>query len=211
MSNRLSEMLCSITIPHSLRCRTFVKKAECILDETRLNRSGSTGAGRRQEFDILKHLHERRNGCLFGGKPHYQTSIDRTALRRVRGENTMSQRWPTEVRLSKDRKVLTVGFDDGETFLLTAEYLRVQSPSAEVRGHSPAERKIVSGKKRVEIMSVEPVGNYAIKLTFDDMHSTGIYEWRYLYELGAEFDDKWAAYLAELEENGLSRDPKSLS
>ncbi len=123
----------------------------------------------------------------------------------------MPQRWPTEVRLSNDRKVLTVGFDDGEIFVLTAEYLRVQSPSAEVRGHTPAERKIVSGKKRVEIISVEPVGNYAIKLTFDDMHSTGIYQWGYLYELGADFDGKWAAYLAELEENNLSRDPKGLS
>lgn len=103
---------------------------------------------------------------------------------------------------------MIVRFDDDIAFTLPAEYLRVQSPSAEVRGHTPAERKIVSGKRHVEIISVEPVGNYAVKLTFDDLHSSGIYEWRYLYELGKEFEKKWTTYLEELEENGLSRDTK---
>src|SRR3712207_6520927 len=116
------------------------------------------------------------------------------------------KRWPTELRLARDRRSLSIAFDDGEAFVLPAEYLRVTSPSAEVQGHSPAERKTVPGKREVTILSVEPVGNYAVKLVFDDLHDTGIYGWDYLYRLGAEQGKKWQAYLDELTAKGLSRD-----
>jgi DUF971 family protein len=117
-----------------------------------------------------------------------------------------SERWPTELRLAKDKRSLHVAFEDGAAFDLPAEYLRVTSPSAEVQGHSPAERKTVPGKREVAILGVEPVGNYAVKLVFDDMHDTGIYGWDYLYRLGAEQGEKWQAYLDELAAKGLSRD-----
>jgi DUF971 family protein len=117
------------------------------------------------------------------------------------------KRWPTEIRLAKDKRTLTVAFDDGASFALPSEYLRVTSPSAEVQGHSPSERKTVPGKRNVEIIGVEPVGNYAVKLVFDDMHSTGIFGWDYLHELGLKQAERWADYLAELEAKGLSRDP----
>ena len=116
--------------------------------------------------------------------------------------------WPTEIRLSADRASLTVVFDDGRQFGLSAEYLRVLSPSAEVQGHSPQERKTVPGKRNVRIMKVEPVGHYAVRLTFDDMHSTGIYSWDYLYRLGRDQDALWGAYLQELEAKGLSRESR---
>ena len=112
---------------------------------------------------------------------------------------------PTEIRLKKDRKSLTVEFGEDQSFELSAEYLRVMSPSAEVQGHSPEQRKVESGKMNVEILKVEPIGNYAVKLTFDDMHDTGIYSWSYLRELGEQFDEKWRGYIAELEQHGLSR------
>src|SRR5665213_2573960 len=96
----------------------------------------------------------------------------------------MSEAWPTELRLGKDKTILTVSFDSGERFELPAEYLRVKSPSAEVQGHSPDERKTVPGKRNVAILEVLPVGNYAVRLVFDDMHSTGIYDWTYLATLG---------------------------
>ena len=118
-----------------------------------------------------------------------------------------SERWPTELRLAKDRRSLRIAFDDGTAFDLPAEYLRVTSPSAEVQGHGPSERKTVPGKRNVEIIAVDPVGNYAVKLRFDDMHDTGIYGWDYLYELGANQAEKWGNYLAELDAKGLSRDP----
>ncbi len=108
--------------------------------------------------------------------------------------------------MAKDRRSLRVAFDDGTAFDLPAEYLRVTSPSAEVQGHSPAERKTVPGKRDVAIIGVEPVGNYAVKLVFDDLHDTGIYGWDYLYRLGAEQAEKWQAYLDELAAKGLSRD-----
>jgi DUF971 family protein len=117
------------------------------------------------------------------------------------------KRWPTELRLAKDRRILAITFDDGSRFELSAEYLRVMSPSAEVQGHSPSERKTVPGKKNVEILAVEPVGNYAVKLRFDDLHDTGIYGWEYLYELGRDQADRWQNYLAELDAKGLSREP----
>ena len=113
--------------------------------------------------------------------------------------------WPKELRVSKDKRSLTISFDDGEAFDLSAEYLRVTSPSAEVQGHSPAQRKTVPGKRSIEIMKMEPVGNYAVRITFTDLHDTGIFSWVYLRELGVEHAERWAAYLAELEEKGLSR------
>jgi DUF971 family protein len=118
-----------------------------------------------------------------------------------------SERWPTEIRLSGDKRTLNVAFEDGGRFALPAEYLRVSSPSAEVQGHSPAERKVIGAKRDVAILKVEPVGNYAVKLTFDDMHDTGLFGWGYLYDLGREYRNRWATYLSELEERGLSRDP----
>ena len=117
------------------------------------------------------------------------------------------KRWPTELRLSKDRRTLRVAFDDGTAFELPAEYLRVTSPSAEVQGHSASERKTVPGKRNVEIIGIDPVGNYAVKLRFDDLHDTGIFGWDYLHELGSTHAEKWQNYLAELDGKGLSRDP----
>ena len=113
--------------------------------------------------------------------------------------------WPTELRLRKDRRNLAVRFDNGESFELAAEYLRVKSPSAEVQGHSPDERKTVAGKKDVAILEVQPVGNYAVRLVFDDLHSTGIYSWTYLRELGQRHDAYWQDYLDELSAKGLAR------
>ncbi|MBF9232111.1 gamma-butyrobetaine hydroxylase-like domain-containing protein [Microvirga alba] len=117
-----------------------------------------------------------------------------------------SERWPTELRLAKDKRTLSIAFNDGTAFDLPAEYLRVTSPSAEVQGHSPAERKTVPGKRNVEIIGVEPVGNYAVKLVFDDMHDTGIFSWDYLHKLGIEHEEKWQSYLDDLAAKGLSRD-----
>jgi len=119
----------------------------------------------------------------------------------------MSNPWPTELRLHKDRKALTVVFDSGESFDLSAEYLRVRSPSAEVQGHSPAERRVVAGKREVQILELHPVGNYAVRLVFDDLHSTGIFSWEYLLELGRNREKYWRDYLGELEERKLTRDP----
>ena len=121
--------------------------------------------------------------------------------------NPSANPWPTELRLRKDRKTLTVVFDDGETFDLPAEYLRVCSPSAEVQGHSPSERRTVGGKQNVEILEVHPVGNYAVRLVFDDMHSTGIFSWDYLFELGRNREDNWRRYLDDLAAKNLSRAP----
>jgi DUF971 family protein len=118
-----------------------------------------------------------------------------------------SKPWPTELRLAKDRRSLIVSFDSGESFSLEAEYLRVMSPSAEVQGHSAEERKTVPGKRQVAILEVNPIGNYAVRLVFDDMHSTGLYSWDYFAELGRERDSKWQGYLDELAGKGLSRDP----
>jgi DUF971 family protein len=113
--------------------------------------------------------------------------------------------WPTELRLRKDRRHLAVRFDNGETFELAAEYLRVKSPSAEVQGHSPDERKTVAGKKSVAILEVQQIGNYAVRLVFDDLHSTGIYSWNYLRELGQRHETYWRDYLDELAAKGLAR------
>ena len=115
--------------------------------------------------------------------------------------------WPSELRLHKDRRTLAVTFEDGERFDLPAEYLRVKSPSAEVQGHSAEERKTVPGKRDVAIIDVLPIGNYAVRLVFDDLHDTGIYGWSYLQELGRNYARYWQDYLDELASKNLSRDP----
>ena len=115
--------------------------------------------------------------------------------------------WPTEIRLNADRRALVVAFDDGTRFELAAEYLRVLSPSAEVRGHSPDQRQTVAGKRDVTIAAVAPVGNYAVRLTFSDRHDSGLYTWAYLHRLGRERDALWADYLGELAQKGMSRAP----
>ena len=117
-----------------------------------------------------------------------------------------AQSWPTEIRLAKDRRSLNVTFDDGYSATIPAELLRVRSPSAEVQGHNPGERKTVPGKREVEIIGVEPVGNYAIRLKFDDMHDTGIYGWATLREFGAEQTAMMAEYEAELAAKSMSRE-----
>ena len=115
--------------------------------------------------------------------------------------------WPSELRLHKDKKTLTVNFDGGEFYDFPAEYLRVKSPSAEVQGHSAEERKTVPGKRDVGIIEVLPVGNYAVRLVFDDLHSTGIYGWEFLRDLGRNRARYWQDYLDELAAKNLSRDP----
>ena len=115
--------------------------------------------------------------------------------------------WPRELVYRRADKVLHVRFDDGTGFDLPAEYLRTQSPSAEVQGHSEAQRKTVGGKRNVSIAGTEPVGNYAVRLLFDDGHSTGIFSWSYLHELGREREKRWGEYLRELAAKGLRRDP----
>jgi DUF971 family protein len=112
---------------------------------------------------------------------------------------------PSELRVSKDRRLLTVSFADGARHELPAEMLRVLSPSAEVQGHSPEQRVTVPGKRDVAISRIEPVGNYAVRIVFDDRHDTGIFTWTYLRELGEEREERWQAYLDELAEKGLSR------
>jgi DUF971 family protein len=122
------------------------------------------------------------------------------------GEEKNIMRPPRELRVSKDRKQLTVSFPDEEPMPISAEMLRVLSPSAEVQGHSPDQRVTVAGKRNVEIARVEPVGNYAVRIVFNDGHETGLYSWSYLARLGRESDGLWQDYLNELEEKGLGRD-----
>ncbi len=114
---------------------------------------------------------------------------------------------PTEIRLKKAEKRLEVDFDDGSRFAFTAEFLRVESPSAEVQGHGPNERRTVPGKRNVGISGVEPVGHYAIRILFDDGHDTGIFSWDYLHRLGREQGQRWLDYLAALKTQGLAREP----
>src|ERR1700690_3496583 len=112
---------------------------------------------------------------------------------------------PTEIRLDRAARLLHVTFADDERYALPAEYLRVESPSAEVQGHGPGQKTILGGKQQVGIGAVEPVGHYAVRLVFDDGHDTGIFSWDYLHELGVEQDRRWAAYLIALTARGLSR------
>tara|TARA_B100001123_G_scaffold438230_1_gene572677 strand:- start:3812 stop:4195 length:384 start_codon:yes stop_codon:yes gene_type:complete len=114
---------------------------------------------------------------------------------------------PIELRLKKADKLLEIDFADGKCFRLPAEFLRVESPSAEVQGHSPGQKRILSGRKHVGIIDIEPVGNYAIRIRFDDLHETGLYSWSYLYELGLNQDLLWRKYLNALKAKGLSRYP----
>jgi DUF971 family protein len=114
--------------------------------------------------------------------------------------------WPVEIRLAKDRRALHVTYDDGQVFSLSAELLRVTSPSAEVQGHSEAERKTVGGKRNVTILSIDPVGNYAVRIGFDDMHTTGIYSWAFLRDLGVNAERRLQDYLDDLQAKGLDRD-----
>jgi DUF971 family protein len=116
-----------------------------------------------------------------------------------------SEPWPTELKVDKDRVLLTVSFDDGASFNLPAELLRVMSPSAEVQGHSPEERVTVPGKRSVRILRIEPVGNYAARIVFDDGHDTGLYTWAYLRELGENKEQRFQDYLTELAAKRLSR------
>jgi DUF971 family protein len=102
--------------------------------------------------------------------------------------------WPTELRVNPDRNVLRITFDNRDSFALPSEYLRVESPSAEVQGHGPGQRQIVTGKEAVKIAKLEPVGNYAVRIIFDDGHNTGLYSWDYLHELGRDYNKRWAAY-----------------
>ena len=118
-----------------------------------------------------------------------------------------TEHWPIEVRYVSEDKRLEIDFDDGAKFSYPAELLRVESPSAEVQGHSPSQKQTVAGRRHVGILAIEPVGNYAIAIKFDDLHDTGIYSWNYLYKLGRDQDEIWSAYLAALEAKGLSRDP----
>jgi DUF971 family protein len=113
---------------------------------------------------------------------------------------------PTEIRYAKESRELTVHFDDGQSFTFSAELLRVESPSAEVKGHGPGQEVTVAGRHFVAISAIEQIGNYAIRITFDDGHSTGIYSWDYLYGMGLNQPAIWAAYLARLTDQGLSRD-----
>lgn len=113
--------------------------------------------------------------------------------------------WPVELRLKQAERALEIAFDDGSHFRLPAEYLRVESPSAEVQGHHPDQKQLVHGKERVGILRLEPVGHYGVRVVFDDGHDTGIFSWRYLHELGIEQEERWQRYLAALAAKGLSR------
>jgi DUF971 family protein len=115
--------------------------------------------------------------------------------------------WPVELRLKQAEKLLEVTFDDGRSWALPAEYLRVESPSAEVQGHGPGQKTLVPGRAHVGVIGLEPVGNYAVRIIFDDLHDTGIYSWAYLYQLGSERERRWRDYLAALSATGLSREP----
>ena len=115
--------------------------------------------------------------------------------------------WPVEIRLKRAEKLLEVDFDDGRRFRYPAEFLRVESPSAEVQGHGPGQKTLVAGRAHVGILELEPVGNYAVRIRFDDLHDTGIYSWAYLHELGRRQEQLWRTYLDGLAAQGLSREP----
>jgi DUF971 family protein len=142
-----------------------------------------------------------------GARCGYQKGVNRE-----RGQDrhlsvpNVTAAWPVEIRLAKDRRALHVTYDDGRTFSLSAELLRVTSPSAEVQGHSEAQRKTVGGKRNVTILSVDPVGNYAVRIGFDDMHATGIYSWAFLRDLGVNAERRLQDYLDDLQAKGLDRD-----
>jgi len=115
---------------------------------------------------------------------------------------------PVEINYLRDERILEIVWDDGASTRLSAELLRVESPSAEVQGHHPSEKKIIAGRRHVGIMDIVPVGNYAVRISFDDLHDSGLYSWHYLRELHDTQDRLWADYLAALSARGLSRDPR---
>ena len=115
--------------------------------------------------------------------------------------------WPLEIRVKSQEKILEIDFDDGASFAIAAELLRVESPSAEIQGHGSGQKVTPAGRRHVNILNVEPVGNYAIKISFDDLHDTGIFSWQYLYDLGANQQDFLDSYIVRLNELGASRDP----
>ena len=119
-----------------------------------------------------------------------------------------TEHWPVEIRHKQAERRLEIEFDDGTTFSYPAELLRVESPSAEVQGHGPGQKQLVAGRREIGIIAIEPIGNYAIRIKFDDLHETGIYTWPYLYMLGEKQEDVWQSYLEGLEAQGLSRDPR---
>ncbi len=123
------------------------------------------------------------------------------------GESFETEHWPGEIRYVAADKRLEIDFDNGVTFSYPAELLRVESPSAEVQGHGPGDKKVVAERRHVGILEIEPVGNYAVRIKFDDLHDTGIFSWRYLYQLGRNQDEIWQAYLSAIEAQGLSREP----
>ena len=114
---------------------------------------------------------------------------------------------PTEIRLQKKSRQVVIAFDNGDRFELSFEYLRVNSPSAEVKGHGPGQEVLQTGKENVHVMAIEPVGHYAVRLVFDDGHDTGLFTWKYLYELGTARDSNWQAYLDRLKAAGYARQP----
>ncbi len=114
---------------------------------------------------------------------------------------------PIALHLHKASRKLEIRFADGHAFMLDAEYLRTHSPSAEVRGHGVGQEVLVFGKQQVGISTLEPVGQYAVKIVFDDGHDSGLFTWQYLYELGSEYEQKWPAYLERLQQAGQSREP----
>ena len=116
--------------------------------------------------------------------------------------------WPVELRLKRAEKRLDIEFDDGKRFSLAAEYLRVESPSAELQGHGSGQKTIIGERAHVGILDLEPVGNYAVRIKFDDLHDTGIFSWEYLYQLGIEHHKRWRDYLTAVAAQGLSREPR---
>jgi DUF971 family protein len=122
-------------------------------------------------------------------------------------DSAAKQVWPIELVINRAERILKIAFDDGKSFELPAEYLRTQSPSAEVQGHSESQRQTVGGKRDVAITGAEPVGNYAVRLQFSDGHDTGLFSWSYLHELGRDQNLRWKKYLQELSDKGLGRDP----
>ena len=118
-----------------------------------------------------------------------------------------TKNWPLEIRIKSKEKALEIDFDNGESFIIKAELLRVESPSAEIQGHGSGQKVTLAGRRHVGILSVEPVGNYAIKISFDDMHDTGIFSWETLYDFGVRKKELWKNYIDNLEAKGLSRDP----
>lgn len=132
---------------------------------------------------------------------------DGKPLREEAAQDFDTAHWPTEIRYLSEEKTLHVAFDSGETFTYPAELLRVESPSAEVQGHGPGQKQTVAGRRHVGIMELVPVGNYAVRIKFDDLHDSGIFSWQYLYRLGRDKDAIWQDYLDRLDARGLSRDP----